>query len=380
MVSKESLGSRARYMVFAIAFFGAVILPALTPVVASAAQLTQRSIALSSSSASAKDVTYKINFSSTGAAGAFVVDFCQNSPVVGQACASPAGFDATDVSTQTSGFAVNAIDSNTVRVVADIEANDTIEVDLKGIDNPTSSGSLYARIVTYDLAANASEYTSGSLGEGVVDDGGAAIYINNTVGVSGAVLETITFCVSGEAISADCGGVVDPVVTLGETVGDTKALIATALSQGSIYTQISTNAASGAVVSLKSNALGCGGLMRAGAPTACDISPALKTGVTAGEARFGLKTTDPVDSEGVTAVGTLQPVVASGYNKNSFVLNWILGDATGVTSVFGDPFLDTAGAPVNNKNMQIIFGASVSNNTPAGSYSADLSLIATGKF
>jgi hypothetical protein len=30
--------------------------------------------------------------------------------------------------------------------------------------------------------------------------------------------------------------------------------------------------------------------------------------------------------------------------------------------------------------MKITFGASIANDTPAGKYSADLSLIATGKF
>lgn len=54
--------------------------------------------------------------------------------------------------------------------------------------------------------------------------------------------------------------------------------------------------------------------------------------------------------------------------------------ASGVTSTYGDQFLTTSGAPALNKNMTLTFGASAANNTPAGSYSADLSLIATGKF
>jgi hypothetical protein len=60
-------------------------------------------------------------------------------------------------------------------------------------------------------------------------------------------------------------------------------------------------------------------------------------------------------------------------------MNFVDG-TTGVTSTYGDSLLDTANLPVNNKNVQITFGASVSNLTPAGLYSADLSLIATGKF
>lgn len=52
----------------------------------------------------------------------------------------------------------------------------------------------------------------------------------------------------------------------------------------------------------------------------------------------------------------------------------------GVTSPFGDRFLETAEAPANNKNMALTFGVAASNNTPAGNYSADLSLIAVGTF
>lgn len=51
-----------------------------------------------------------------------------------------------------------------------------------------------------------------------------------------------------------------------------------------------------------------------------------------------------------------------------------------VINAFGEPFLDTAGAPTNNKNMVLTFGVTVGSGTPAGSYSADIGLIAVGKF
>ncbi|MGH7218550.1 MAG: hypothetical protein ACREGE_03870, partial [Candidatus Microsaccharimonas sp.] len=68
------------------------------------------------------------------------------------------------------------------------------------------------------------------------------------------------------------------------------------------------------------------------------------------------------------------------YSDSIFKLNFVSGNASGVTGPYGDPVLDTAGAPANNKNAQITFGASIANDTPAGLYSADFSLIATGKF
>jgi len=379
MNSLRFFDRRARLVVVGIALLLAIIVPAI----ASAAQLNERSIQLSSSSVDATGVSYEVKFKSVGTADAFVVDFCSDSPVVGQSCAIPTGFSVTGASSTTTDFTgVSALDGNTVRVTGEIGANESITVKLDGITNPDTAGPLYARILTYASEAQANAYTSTVLGSGKVDDGGAAIYINNTIGVSGAVLEALTFCVSGDVIGADCADVESPVLKLGEQSGDVVALSADTVSEGNIYTQISTNALTGAVVSLRSSAVDCGGLVRAGAPASCDILPALDDGVTAGEAKFGVKTATATDSTGpgVEPVGILRPYLGSIYNNSTFAFNYITGNATGVTSTFGDPFLDTAGAPANNKNMQLTFGVSINNSTPAGLYSVDLGLVATGKF
>lgn len=370
----------------------ALLLAVIVPAIVSAAQLTERSIELSSSSINASGVTYNIKFTAPNAAGAIVVDFCGNSPLIGQSCALATDFSASAVTLgAATGFtptAVSASSAQTVVVTGPITAGSQVTVALGGIHNPSVVGPLYARIVTYDTAANAADYVSTeTAGTGAgkdanrVDEGGAAISITNTIGVSGAVLESMTFCVSAEVISKDCAGATTPTLKLGEPVGDTVALIPTAISQGTMWTQLSTNAASGAVVSLKSSAENCGGLLRAGAPTACNISPAQRANIAAGEAKFGVKTSAATNGTGATnPTGTLQAAPNTGYGATDFALNYTIGNTQGVTSTFGDLFLDTDGAPVNNKNMQLTFGASVSNDTPAGLYSADLSLIATGKF
>lgn len=358
----------------------ALLLATIVPAFVFAAQVTQRSIALSNSSAAASGVSYQVKFTSEGAAGAFVLDFCSDSPVIGQTCTAPTGFSASAAASTTSGFTdVSALDANTLVVTGTIGASSDISVDLTGITNPSTAGPLYARIITYDTDTNADLYNSTALGSGNVDDGGLAISITSTVGVSGAVLESLTFCVSKAAPTANCGGTDAPVLQLGETVGDAVALSADVVSEGTINTQISTNAANGAVVRLKSSATDCGGLMRAGSPTACDILPALTGGIAAGDAKFGVKTASATGT-GTNPNGTLQPVVGSGYNDTTYALNYIAGNATGVTSNFGDPFLDTNNLPVNNQNMALTFGVSVTNSTPAGLYSTDLSMIAVGKF
>lgn len=375
----KNLQKQARLIgtIGAVVFAMAVL---LLPTIVAASQLTERSFTLSSSSAAATNVSYEVTFTSVGSAGAFVVDFCSNTPVIGQPCTPPTGLSVASVSSATAGFTdVADLDTNTLRVTGTVPAATEITVALDGINNPTSAGVMYARIVTYDTPTNANSYTSIGLGSGSVDDGGAALSITDSIGVSGAVLETMTFCVSGDIISADCSGTQAPVITLGETTGDITALSSSAVSTGTIYTQISTNAARGAVISLKSGAIGCGGLIRSSDTSACDIVAAGTNDITAGQARFGVKAAAASDT-GTDPNGILQTVTGSGYNDTSFTLNYVIGDALGITSTFGDPFLDTDGAPANNKNMALTFGASISNSTPAGLYSADLSLIASGKF
>lgn len=349
---------------------------------ASAAALSEQSIQLSSSTKAATDVTYTVNFTAAGAAGAVVVDFCSDSPVIGDGCTAPVGFDASAADSATT--AVTSVTGATNRVVVELPVTETqMSFDIDNITNPTEAGPLYARIVSFDNTTNANAYVvTAEPGAGSVDTGSVGLAITDAINVSGKVLESMYFCVSAAEIGVNCAGAGanPPVLVLGEDDGGTKALQVGAVSTGNIFTQLTTNAAGGAIVSLKSDAAGCGGLMRAGAPAACDIAPALAGGITAGEAKFGLMLADAVDTTGYTGTGVLQPVAASGYSNSAFALNYEETETTGVTSVYGDKLLDTAGAPVDNKNVMITFGASVSNQTPGGDYAANISLIATGKF
>jgi len=351
---------------FAVA--GALLLALILPSLVSAAQLTERSVELSSSSITATGVTYKINFTATTDAGAVLIDFCSNSPLIGEACTAPTGFDLAGSETHTA-------------VVTQAVTAGLTTVTLSNVTNPSAVGPLYARIITYSDATAAGSYNPlqvASQDANRKDEGGAAISITNKIGVSGAVLESMSFCVSGGAIADNCsGGITPPTLKLGQQVGDAFALVPGVVSSGSIYTQISTNAVTGAVVSLKSSTTNCGGLVRLGA-TNCDIAPALDTDIedNSTSAKFGVKTT----TMGATGTGTFQPAAGSIYTPSAFKLAFASDNATGVTSPFGSPFLDTANLPVNNRNMELQFGATVTNQTPAGLYSADLSLIATGKF
>jgi hypothetical protein len=373
LFNREKLG----YVITA----AAILLGAFVPALANAASISERSITLSSSSADASGVSYTVNFTAATAAGAFVVDFCSNSPITGATCTAPAGL-IVNTATAGTGYTANATTTdvaNRVEVTptTGFAANATISVELTGVHNPTASGTFYARIVTYDTEANAKLYTSTALGTGSQDSGGVALATNNTVGVSGAVLESMTFCVSGTDITGSgCSvGVTAPTLTLGTDPGTgVKSLATGVVNSGDIWTQITTNATGGAVINLKSSATGCGGLINSSKPTDCYITPAATTGTIdpVTQAKFGVMLNTP------TGTGTLQAASAT-YDTTNYRLNYV-DSATGVTGTYGDPFLNTAGAPATDMTMKLTFGASALASTPAGNYSADLGLIATGKF
>lgn len=360
-----------------------------------AAQATNRSVELSSSSVSATGVQYKVKFTTGDApAGAMVVYFCNNSPLKGQVCNAPAGFSAAASTVTSAGFTRGDASANRVEVTGTFAANTDVEVVLGNITNPsvaTTTAALFARIVTYEDAGDVTGTEADELGDNQVDDGAMAIAITPTIGVSGVVLETLTFCVSGgteadpevNPIGDGCTGTLTaPTLALGTNIGGVISLQPGLVSSGKVYTQISTNASKGAVVRLKSNATGCGGMLRAGAEAGtCDIAPAQQTDIVEGDAKFGVRTATATDGTG--ANGDYRPYQEGAnpayYSNTSYAMRYV-DDTDGVTSPFGDPFLDTAEAPANNKNMALTFGAAASNNTPAGSYSADISLIAVGKF
>lgn len=369
---------------YAVALVLTVLLlsPSVISGFAVASMVSDRSITLSSSSVSSTGVTYKISFTSAGQAGTMAIDFCKNSPVFGHDCDTMPGFSAENATIETSGFSIHSSSAGRLVINGAIVESSQVTVEVEGMSNPSESGTFYARIATYDTATNAANAPVGELGDGSIDEGSVAMAITPTIGVSGIVPEAMTFCVSAKPIQANCGSVEPPTLKLGQDIGGgVVALAPGQISEGSVYVQISTNAINGGVIRLKSNAVDCGGLIRAGAPTACDIGPAGTSGIqTGGNALFGVKTSVATDSPGADTLGHLQPAEGSIYNNDKFAMNFVAGNDSGVTSTYGDPFIDTAGAPVNNKNMQLTFGAYITSDTPAGDYSARVSLIATGRF
>lgn len=379
MISFKVFNQRNGRLATLAALSVATLSQAFMPAFVSAAQIADRSVSLDSAATSATNVTYTISFDSVGAAGAYVVEFCNDTPLIGEACTAPTGMNAATAASATATAVTGA--ANKLTVTKTIGAAATITDTFTNISNPTVDGTVYARIVTYNNATNAGNYDDENLGTGNIDQGSAAFAITDSIGVSGDVLESLEFCVSGTAI-ANCADVAatTPTLTIGETTGSVKALASNAFSTGTVYTRLSTNASGGAVVNLKSGAISCGGLVLT-SNGACNILPlttataAATVGADTTKTGFGVKlsgnVTDAVNGE-LRMLGS--------YEATNYYMNYVAGNATGVTSVYGDSVFDTNGTQTNDLSMDLTFGATIANNTPAGRYSADLSLIATGTF
>lgn len=391
---------------FVVVLFGAcLLLVSVVPAQTSAvAQLTSRSITLSDSGVSGGSissglgsgtaVSYNSVFTTatTGVVQGIVVDFCSNSPILTDTCTAPTAFTvggspSVTVNSGLSGtWAASSLNSGRTLVLSNssggsISAGTTVNFTINNVTNPSALGTFYARFLTYTTTAGATGYTATVPGT-YVDYGGVALSTANIITINARVQEAIQFCVSAAAPTANCGGVTTPALTLGH--GTNNILDSSAVDTAAAYSQLSTNATNGAVVRMK-NSNSCGGLSKDGGTT-CPI-PAVNSGAfaaasqeTAGTAAFGVNV-----SNGSAVSGGSGTVTAdANYNNPSFpaVTSWVGMDttsATSVTSTYGDTVASST-APVSNINNTYTFGATAANITPAGIYTADIALIATGTY
>ena len=408
MKSVRFFDRRAGYSLASLGLLLGMVVPAAFPAFASAGQIDSRSITMSSSAAGATGVSYELLFTPETAitvGGGLYVDFCDDSPIIGASC----GTSTNDVdSTSATLGAVNyngsaassagtiTASAHSIKWVAGAaaSASQTIDITFNGITNPAANGTVYARVETYDTAAHLAGHTAPDTLGTVADQGAVALGITNAIGVTAYVRESMTFCVSGTAPSGNCGTLNDPgnsnqpdivtspSMTLGVDTGNgVKALNSSTLSTGNVFAQLSTNAANGASVNLQSDATSCGGLYLNGDTTKCNIAPNTDhtTNFAAGTAKFGLEVGTASTAAGASdATGTLQ--ATNNYGGTVYFIDYVAGNTSGVTGPYGSAVINSNSAPVSNKNIQLTFGTSINNNTPAGKYGATLRLIAVGTF
>jgi hypothetical protein len=246
---------------------------------------------------------------------------------------------------------------------------------MTGITNPsTPDATFYARIYTYASGGSASYVPGNSspatptLGT-ISDDGGVAMSTADNVTVTTRVMESLNFCVSGAAPTANCGGQTAANVELG--TGTPAVLNETSVFTGTAYTQTSTNAASGAAIRMK-NSNTCGGLRRSfDAGGTCPIPAANSGNATtpidltgAGVSGFGLHV-----GSGTGFTSQAPYATASNYGMST-------DGSTGVSTTYGS-LISQSAAAVDDINNTLTFAAKANNTTPAGVYTANMTLIAT---
>ena len=409
------LDRRIGFSVGALGILLGSIVPAVMPTFASAAQITSRSIEMGSAEIGAT-TNYTVTFTpnATGA-GYVVILFCDSGSgsFEGSSCTTPTSISTAGVSLDTAGGAGGATDTsnsidgtatgNHIVVKTTLSAPDTIV--LKNMVNPsTAHATFYARIETFITGQNGltldsdaetaaqNAATSATTTTGLADFGGVALTTTDDIGVNAAVEESMLFCVAGNNSStppaAGCtGSLADPSINLGTQEGSNYILPSAGTTEtASDYAQMSTNARNGAVVYLKSNTAGCGGMWLNTDHTQCGIKPdtTYSSALTAGAGEFGLTVgSSSGESGGSAPSGSLDPV--NHYNATDPFIDYVTGDSTGVTSAYGSQILaahssGTTLGPISNEYVPITFSANAAPTTPAGQYSATLNMIAVGTF
>jgi hypothetical protein len=379
MVIAKSLAKRSVAVITALTLSVVAVLPLVTSS-ADAAQVTSRKIQMGKSQASATDTTYMASFSlpSTANVGGLVITFCSNSPIIGVACTAPAGMAVNPANglvianvTGLSGFTKDAAtDANTLvytnATPQSITGPQAVTLDLgaggasDGVTNPSTTGSFYARIITFSTQANAQAYSdaSATVPTGAVDYGGVALSTNAVITVTALVQETLNFVVTGTSVTMGTG--------TPQVIDDTQEWISTAVNM-----DIDTNATTGLNIRLYGTHLLSGANSLSGNGT---------LGVLTGTAgsQFGICTKDSTNTQ-VVADAQYETGAANCTTAGTSTFAW---DNAATSAVGGDTVYTSTGPVDNdvNSNVDVYYAARADNNVPAGQYQAQHQLIATGTF
>lgn len=318
------------------------------------AQITERSLVMSSNNAGEHNVQYDIGFSvaTAGSIQSISIDFCSNSALLEDTCVPPWGFDALNANligqTGVSGFIKSPSSTVNQLVLTHAPAGPIsagpVHFEFDGITNPTNPESYYAKISTY-----ASTDASGT----PVDFGALAFTVNNKFDVSVEVPPYLLFC-QGVSISGfDCSTATGDLLNLGQL---SEQVSSVAQSQA----VAATNASGGYTITVG------GGTMTSGN----NILPPMAGGAsTVGASQFGVNLrANSVPDIGENPSGPGSGAPRPNYNQANryrFVNNDLLASATGVQDF---------------KKYTISYVVNVAKSQPPGVYSTTLTYICLANF
>lgn len=347
----KSFGRRSLYGAL-IALF----LVALLPLSVSAAQITGRKFTLSNTNGNAPGVTYTFNSDALPNGTAVRSVKAEACTTASGGCSTPAGFNAAsaDISGQPNGLGAATSwtdDSNAGNLRITHASNVTapsgaVTITWNGVNNPTADNTtFFLRVTTYSDSAYGSP----------LDTGTVAVSTAEQITVNATVDETLTFCTGTSGITnSSCSGATGNTVSLGTITPST-----TGASTSQIG--VSTNGSSGYAVTVAGNTLTSGS-------NNIDASATQATS-SQGSEQFGINLRDNATPDiGSNASGSGTATPTANYNTV-------------------DQFRFVSGDVIASKNsadahrlFTVSYIANVAGNTPAGSYTTNLTFVATATF
>jgi hypothetical protein len=430
MLNALVLSKRTANIVLAAVLAASALIPILLSANASAfAQMTERQITMDTSEAAATDVVYTVTFkpATTGVIRGIIIDFCDG-PIVGTACTTVGGVAGINTNETTigvynesgagfsTGWAVDTGESSTTKLVLEdaagtsVTAGTAISFDLgngtsgDGIDNPSGTGSFYARILTVAAVADDDSYDSTITGAtnppaATVDAGGVALSTADQLTINARVQEVLQFCVGTlDAASAnDCTDISETVVDIGVVQAGSVSISPVSAVQGGNnrngLAMIRTNAVNGATIvyfaepvtgdagsgfmsSLRVSGAACPtgtGLLGSNSTEQCfNSAGTTQTVFGASEEGFGM-TVSSVDTSNGTTTNVTRDAEYNGDGTNGGGQGWAWSE--GVTDTIA-----TSTTVIDDEMLILRFAAQAAVTTPTGSYGVTSTYVATSKF
>ncbi len=328
--------------------------------VASAAQMTARSVTLSTAAGAATGVNYTFAFTppTSTTIKSVRIDICDSASGT---CAPPSnipsGFSSTSATVGTisgigSGGSWTGTFTTNGRISLANASNtgspSTVSIGISSITNPTANNTtFYARMTTYSDAT----WTT------ALDTGTVAASTSQTITVNATVDETLTFCTGTSITGQNCGTVAGSTVNLG-------ALTPSTTGTGTSVMAAATNATSGYAITIN------GATLTSGANTIDAITTGGGSTSSQGTEQFGVNLrdnatpnigTDPAGATGGITYGT-------GY-----------GTVDSYKFITGNTVASKAAAS-NGTTYTVSYIANVAGATEAGSYTASFNYICTATF
>ncbi len=314
-----------------------------------------RSLTISDPRAGQPNVRYTIGFGVSNPGyilGSTTLQFCDNSPLIGQPCSAPAGFNISTatISSQTgvTGFTVApgaTANSLMLTRTAAFVSTTYITIELSGVTNPSSIGTYFGRLQTYTT-----EDGSGAS----VNEGGVTFSINEPIDLQTVVPPFLYLCVGVAIPGYLCTGTINSFIDFGEL---SPRQTRTATSEFIV----ATNAGDGFVVYVTGTPPTSGN----------NVIPAMASRQPSrpGSSQFGLNLRDNTNPDiGVDPLGIGSGIITTNYGvQNEFKY------ASGDNIVFSN-------TTTADKKFTVSYIINVSDDQRPGVYNTTLLYIALAQF